>query len=65
MTDSELIRLLRSIDGHNKRIIQIIDRIEESGREDCAEALREHCAQFASAEDVGGHFLVKRKRDSR
>lgn len=60
MTDSELLRLLRSIDNHNDKVLRIIDKIEESDRKDClklSEALREQCSQFASAEHVGGHFL--------
>ncbi len=63
MTNSEVRRYLRSIDRHNDRVIKMIDRIEESGRKDgvdIAEALREQCAQFACAEAVCEHFLVKR-----
>ena len=60
MTDSELLRLLRSIDKHNQKILRILQKIEESDRKDrlkLSEALIEQCVQFASAESVGGQFL--------
>jgi len=35
MTDSQLLRLLRSIDKHNQKVREIIEEIQESGRKDC------------------------------
>lgn len=66
MTDSELMRLLLSIDGHNEKVARIIQRIEESGRKNCVEisgALLEQCWQPASAVEIcSNRWLVKKDK---
>lgn len=60
MSDSELLRLLRAIDGHNRKVSEIIERIAQSDRPDAdaiARSLREQCHSLAWAEHVGGHYL--------
>ena len=60
MTNSELLRLLRAIDGHNQKVGQILARIRDSGRADAEKLWRDLCEQchsFAWAEHVGGPYL--------
>jgi len=60
MTDSQLLRLLRSIDKHNQKVREIIEEIQESGRKDCnriSERLDEECLAISCAEHVGGYYL--------
>jgi len=60
MNDSELLKLLRSIDSHNRKVHSIIERIRESGRHEAAEIaerLQAECSVFALAEHVGGRYL--------
>ena len=60
MTDSHLLRLLRSIDKHNQKVREIIIEIQESGRKDCieiSERLDEGCLAIDCAESVGGYYL--------
>lgn len=60
MTDSQLLRLLRSIDKHNQKVREIIEEIRKSGRKDCtsiSERLDEGCLAIDCAESVGGYYL--------
>lgn len=62
MTDSELLRLLWSIDHHNMRVANAIARIESSSRADAASLARdlsEQCLSVASAEDIGLRYIKK------
>lgn len=60
MTDSELIRLLRSIDNHNLKVAAIIDRIEQSGHQNAgsiADSLRAECVSIACATAIAMKHL--------
>lgn len=64
MTDSDIVRLLKSLDGHRQAIQDIIDTIEASDHpkaHEIAESLYEQCWFPAWPEHVAAPYLDKQR----